>query len=100
LPTLHDALPIFFQVSFAVQNWGEAPLALAGVQAESVPIRSIQAKFDLSVAVAEAADRLDVQFGYNRDLFDHATIERMATHFRILLEGIAADPDAKLSALP
>src|SRR5690606_6927974 len=89
-----------FQVSFAVQNWGEAPLALAGVQADSVPIRSIQAKFDLSVAVTEAADRLDVQFGYNRDLFDHATIERMARHFRILLDGIAADPDAKLSALP
>jgi amino acid adenylation domain-containing protein len=89
-----------FQVSFAVQNWGETPLALAGVQAESVPIQSLQAKFDLSVSVTEAADRLEVQFGYNRDLFDHATIERMARHFRILLEGVAADPGAKLSALP
>ncbi|RPH65347.1 MAG: amino acid adenylation domain-containing protein, partial [Burkholderiales bacterium] len=89
-----------FQVSFAMQNWREAALTLPGVQAESVPIRAAQAKFDLSVSVTEAADRLVVRFGYNRDLFDHATIERMAGHFRNLIDGVVANPRARLSALP
>ena len=37
---------------------------------------------------------------YNTDLFDDATIERMAEHFTTLLRGIVADPDAGLSKLP
>src|SRR6202041_1481720 len=34
------------------------------------------------------------------DLFDAATIARMAGHFQVLLEGIVADPERPVSALP
>src|SRR5207248_432089 len=34
------------------------------------------------------------------DLFDAATIERMAAHLLVLLEGIAADPDRPIAELP
>ena len=37
---------------------------------------------------------------YNTDLFDAATIARMAGHFQTLMEGIAADPDQRVSELP
>ena len=37
---------------------------------------------------------------YNTDLFDEATIERMAGHFATLLGGIAADPGGRVSDLP
>ena len=40
------------------------------------------------------------QFQYNTDLFDDATIERMAGHFETLLDGIVADPGRRLSELP
>jgi amino acid adenylation domain-containing protein len=37
---------------------------------------------------------------YNTDLFDAATINRMARHFELLLEGIVANPQQRLSELP
>ena len=37
---------------------------------------------------------------YNTDLFDAATITRLLGHFQTLLEGIVADPEQRLSALP
>ena len=37
---------------------------------------------------------------YSTDLFDAATIDRMLGHFRTLLEGIVADPDQTIAALP
>jgi non-ribosomal peptide synthetase component F len=37
---------------------------------------------------------------YSTDLFDSATITRMAGHFQTLLEGIAANSEQRLSELP
>jgi amino acid adenylation domain-containing protein/non-ribosomal peptide synthase protein (TIGR01720 family) len=37
---------------------------------------------------------------YAADLFDASTIERMAEHFEVLLQGIIANPQAKVSRLP
>ena len=49
---------------------------------------------------ARWAARLVAAFDYNTDLFDAVTVERLAEHFATLLEGIAADPERPLSALP
>lgn len=87
-----------FQVTFAIEV--RRHRAVAAGPAGRASIQSAQAKFDLSVTVIKGADRLEVKFEYNRDLFEQATIERMAAHFGSLLEGIVADPHAKLSALP
>src|SRR5207244_788706 len=40
------------------------------------------------------------RFEYSTDLFDAATIDRMVGHWQTLLEGIVADPEGHLSALP
>jgi non-ribosomal peptide synthetase component F len=37
---------------------------------------------------------------YDRDLFDPPTIDRMAGHFHMLLEGIAVDPERPVGELP
>src|SRR6185295_18440779 len=42
----------------------------------------------------------DVAVEYATQLFDAGTIARLLGHFRILLEGIAADPERRLSDLP
>ena len=48
----------------------------------------------------DGADGLRGYLNYNTDLFDSTTIRRMAGHFRTLIEGIAANPDARISELP
>src|SRR3989440_169591 len=49
--------------------------------------------------VALPGRRLSVALGYDPDLFDATTIERMAGHLEVLLAGIAADPDRPLAEL-
>jgi non-ribosomal peptide synthetase component F len=53
----------------------------------------------LRLSLWETPDGLHGWFAYNTDLFDAATITRMIGHFETLLHGIAAQPDAPLSAL-
>ena len=90
-----------FQVMFAFhtdrvrQNY--KPL---GLTVSSFPIRTGMAKFDLYVSIRERIDDLDCYFAYNTDLFDGATIQRMARHFTTLLEGIVTSPRERVSALP
>jgi amino acid adenylation domain-containing protein len=81
-----------FQVLFALQNAPMPPFALAGLTLSEVPIESGTAKFDLSLSFQEQADGLAGMIEYNTDLFEPATIERMAGHFQALLAAVVADP--------
>ncbi|XOF35365.1 MAG: amino acid adenylation domain-containing protein [Candidatus Electrothrix sp. YB6] len=59
------------------------------------------ARLDLTFTLEERSEEGIVgQLEYNTDLFDNVTIERMAEHFTVLLEGIAADPDQRITGLP
>ncbi|HKP74488.1 MAG TPA: amino acid adenylation domain-containing protein, partial [Longimicrobiaceae bacterium] len=59
------------------------------------------AKFDLTLHLEERRDgSLSGALEYAADLFDRGTAERIAGHFRALLGAAAADPAARLSALP
>ena len=58
------------------------------------------AKFDLTLAITEFDDGMTATFEYATDLFDSATIRRMLDHFLVLLEGIVAEPEQRLSELP
>ena len=56
---------------------------------------------DITLSAAETPDGLWVlRFAYSTELFDRATIERMADQFRRLAEGTIADPDRHLWELP
>jgi non-ribosomal peptide synthetase component F len=57
------------------------------------------AKFDLTLSMAESADGLRAVWEYNTDLFEAATIRRLAGHFQALLEGIVANPSQRLAEL-
>jgi amino acid adenylation domain-containing protein len=57
-------------------------------------------KFDLTLSVQETDEGLSGIFEYATDLFDRSTIERMAGHWRALLEAIVASPERWLSELP
>ncbi|AEW99757.1 non-ribosomal peptide synthetase [Streptantibioticus cattleyicolor] len=71
---------------------GAESLRLADAVASPMPIDTGTAKFDLiwSVCDEDAGARVEVE--YNTDLFDEATVVRMARRWMRLLEGVLADP--------
>ena len=58
------------------------------------------AQFELSLEVQEGPAGLDCRFEYSIDLFDEATIARLAGHWQTLLAGIVANANLSLSTLP
>ena len=89
-----------FQVMMVLQNASDATLKLPGLTIEPLQEDTATAKFDLMLELEERSEGISGSFEYNTDLFDAATIERMTGHFSKLLEGIVANPDARLSELP
>jgi amino acid adenylation domain-containing protein/non-ribosomal peptide synthase protein (TIGR01720 family) len=89
-----------FQVLFVLQNAPMPALELTGLTLTPIIADTGIAKFDLTLSMEETPHGLRGYFGYNTDLFEPSTIERMAEHFRTLLEGVAADPARRLSELP
>ena len=99
-PQRDPALTPLFQTMFVYQQeqpvlagWPEATLS-------QLPVDGGVAKFDLTLFVTETADQLTAAIEFRRDLFDDATIDRMLSHFTVLLEGIVAAPDTAVSRLP
>jgi amino acid adenylation domain-containing protein len=92
--------PPLFQIMFLLHNVRTQRLELPGLEAEELAFDPGTAKFDLTVDMAETDEGLYCGFEYSTDLFDEASMTRMLGHFRRLLEGVAADPGQRLSALP
>jgi len=80
---------------------GETGLRMnpGGLVLESFPLENRSATLDLAMLIMETAASLSVSIRYNTDLFDPATIARMAGHFETILSRFVTQPDAKLSAL-
>ncbi len=55
------------------------------------------AKFDLSLVMTEVDGRVHAVLEYDRDLFEAATIARMATHFEALVQQAIVAPDVAMS---
>lgn len=93
-------MPIF-QVMFVFQNVPmQVPVLTPDLTVTPLHVDSGTAKFDLTLYLSETAEGLGGTWQYNSELFEAATIERMAGHFRTLLEGIIANPEKRLSELP
>ncbi len=58
------------------------------------------AKFDLSLELEDRSEGLIGRFEFSTDLFDEATIARMAGHWRTLVERVVADPVQHIATLP
>ncbi len=89
-----------FQVVFNMQNTPEAPdLDLAGLSLEFEAPGHDLSRFDLTISVNETRDGLQIALSWCSDLFSRDTINRMAGHYKTLLEAIAANPDEKIAQL-
>ncbi len=89
-----------FQVMFSLQNLPSSSISLPGLQLSSVTAPIHVAKFELTLVMAPGPQGLHGSLSYNTDLFDAATIERMAEHLGTLLEALSANPDQRLLELP
>jgi amino acid adenylation domain-containing protein len=87
------------QVVFGLQNAHREVLETPGLRFSSVETQSELAKFDLALTFTESPEGLLGAWTYNTDLFDAATIERMAGHFQKLLEAVTTDPGQSISRL-
>ena len=82
-----------FQVLFVLQNTPQQPPELAGLTLSAIEVDTETAKLDLTLDLTETPEGLQGWFEYSTDLFDAASIARLARHFQTLLEGIVANPD-------
>jgi len=96
----HTSHSPLFQVMLVLQNAPMDSLELPGLTMQAVTTDSITAKFDLLLTITEADGRLLASLEYNTDLFERATIVRMAEHFTRLLEGIVTKPNMRVQDLP
>jgi amino acid adenylation domain-containing protein len=88
-----------FQVMFVFQNMPKGRFELPGLSLEPVHPHRWAAKHDLSLFAAEAGGGLEYLWIYSTDLFDEATVVRLAQRYRQFLEAAVADPETRLSAL-
>jgi amino acid adenylation domain-containing protein len=88
-----------FDVMFAMQNTPMPGLALPGLQAQVAPWRQERVLLDLRLSLEETPQGLTAVFDYNADIFDAATIQRLAAHYQRILQGAVADPHITLANL-
>jgi amino acid adenylation domain-containing protein len=91
-----------FQIALVHAERDTAAIAAAGAEfaLTDLAVGINAAKFDLGLLAEARADGLWLECSYKTALFDHATIARLVAHYEVLLRGVAADPAARLSALP
>ncbi|HYW12015.1 MAG TPA: condensation domain-containing protein, partial [Longimicrobium sp.] len=89
-----------FQVMFTTDTFEAVSAdALPGLRVTSVDAELPVARFDLSLTLSATGRGLAGTLAYSTDLFDRATMERMARHMERVLEQVADNPDIPLCRL-
>ena len=87
------------QALLVLHNTPVPKLALGGLTLEGLDVDPGTAKLDLTVELREGADGIRGTFEYRTDLFEEATIARLARNLVTLLAAATADPHRRLSEL-
>src|SRR5690242_354832 len=78
-----------FQVMFILQNTSIPAITLPDLTLKQVAVEGGSAKFALTLEMEETRDGLSANIEYNSDLFEPATVDRLAHHYVTLLKEIA-----------
>ncbi|WP_438485388.1 non-ribosomal peptide synthase/polyketide synthase [Streptomyces sp. S186] len=71
-----------------------------GLRVEAADLPRQDAQFELTLEFWERADGMRLSLNYNTDLFDAATIHRMAGHLEEVIAALAGAPELPLSRIP
>ena len=97
---LHTPL---FQVMFNHQverGQGLGQVPGTGLSLQPLELQANSAAFDLTLNTYDGPAGLSATFNYACDLFDPATVQRLAQHWLGLLRGMVAQPDLRIAQLP
>ncbi|MEH1937181.1 MAG: amino acid adenylation domain-containing protein [Nostoc sp.] len=89
-----------FQVAFGLQNETQQQLEINGLTLTRFTWENTTTLFDLSLIFRETPQGLTGEWEYASDLFAAKTIQRMAGHFAVLLQGIVDNPQQTINTLP
>ncbi|MCI0663752.1 MAG: amino acid adenylation domain-containing protein, partial [Acidobacteria bacterium] len=89
-----------FQVLFALGNTPIPRSQLSKLTLSLLPADGATARFDLALDLSEGEAGLRGSIEHNTDLFDLATIARMAAHYQMLLSNAIMHPDQPITTLP
>jgi amino acid adenylation domain-containing protein/non-ribosomal peptide synthase protein (TIGR01720 family) len=86
-----------FQVMLNMQNTQQESFSLPGLSVEAGETEGVHvAKFDLTFSAEESAGKIRVGINYATELYEQATIERMAGHFRAVVEEMTRNADRRI----
>jgi len=90
----------FFQTMFIHERLPLQPRTAAGLSFQAEDARPAATVVDLSLELMESSSEVGGYFVYRLGLWEKATVERFVGHYLTLLEGIVAEVDERISALP
>ncbi len=89
-----------FQVIFVFLNTPEVPvIELENLEIVKQPVELTTTKFELTITLTESSQGLNGSIQYLTDLFTENFIQRFIDCFKIILESIVENPEAKIADL-
>jgi amino acid adenylation domain-containing protein len=88
-----------FQATFALRDFPEVNLQLAGIEVTPWPVSTHTSKFDLSLTVRPNAQGLMAAMEFNSGIFAPESARRMLEHWHAVLLDVAANPARRVSEI-
>ncbi|MEO8429883.1 MAG: amino acid adenylation domain-containing protein [Acidobacteriota bacterium] len=98
-PVRNLAYNPIFQIWFVLQNAPVSEWDLPGIRASVFDPGGITVRHDIQLTMWEVEDGFKGSLDFSADLFDPATMDRIADEFGLVLRMVAADPQIPLSAI-
>jgi hypothetical protein len=99
-PERHLGRHPLFQVLFNYLDFPAEPVPIPGILIEELEVHSDAALVDLGVEIRRMDRRLTCTLTCDADLFEEATVARLASQYQELLQAIAGNPDCPVSPGP
>jgi amino acid adenylation domain-containing protein len=83
-----------YQIVLVLQNNEEGSIDLPDLSMDTLSgeVQNV-ARYDMTLDITQSKDGLVLNWGYNKDLFEEITIQRMAEHFEVLLQAAIKKPE-------
>jgi amino acid adenylation domain-containing protein len=85
-----------FQVMMVLQNTAREEVGIKGLEVERIDTEIGSAKFDLMLMLTEEREGIAGSLEYALDLYDAATIGRMAGHYKRIVEEAIRDAERRI----
>ena len=86
-----------FQVFFNMLNFVEDTVQIHDLKGEYISNDELGSKFDITLYINEAQERIQLTLVYNADLFTTARMDALLSQYESLMTQICANPDLPLS---